>query len=286
MGQFTKKWEDLEFSDNYIFCKVMHDKNLCIQMLEILLGIKIKKINYLETEHSIENFYDSRGIRMDVFLQDSDRIFDIEMQTGDYDDIILRSRYYQSAADINTTPRRTQFKDLKETFIIFICKEDPFGLGLPIYTKKSLFKETNEISYNDKTNNVFYNSSAYDKAEDKEVRNVLQFIYQLQAHSTFTKQLESSVQVAKQKSIWKDEYMYFQDILEDEKEEARKTGLAEGRAEGHKQGLTEGRAEGRAEGDKDAKLEVAKKMISDKLPLETIIKYTGLSKDELVGLTA
>lgn len=32
MGQFSKKWEDLNFSDNYIFCKVMRNESLCKEM--------------------------------------------------------------------------------------------------------------------------------------------------------------------------------------------------------------------------------------------------------------
>ena len=197
MGQFSKKWEDLNFSDNYIFCKVMRNESLCKEMLQILLDLKVEKINYIETEKQIENLYDAKGIRMDVFIQDSDRVIDLEMQTGDYEDLILRSRYYQSAADVSTVPRRTKYKDLKENYIVFLCKEDPFGKGLPVYTKKSIFAETDAIPYNDKCHNIFYNSSGYAKVKDNELRNVLRFIHELKADSNFTKRLESSVDEAK-----------------------------------------------------------------------------------------
>ena len=145
MGQFSKKWEDLDFSDYFIFCKVMKNEELCKEMLQILLKLNIKKIEYLNTEQHIETIYDAKGIRMDVFLKDSDKVIDIEMQTGNYDDLFLLSRYYQSAADISTVPRRTKFKDLKENYILFICKDDPLGLGLPCYTKKSIIAEDASI---------------------------------------------------------------------------------------------------------------------------------------------
>lgn len=45
-------------------------------------------------------------------------------------------------------------------------------------------------------------------------------------------ELNKAASMAKQKSRLEDEYMYFSDILEDEKEEAREIGWAEGRAEG------------------------------------------------------
>lgn len=77
MGQFSKKWEDLDFSDNFIFCKVMKNEELCKEMLQILLKLNIKKIEYLNTEQHIETIYDAKGIRMDVFLKDSDKVIDI-----------------------------------------------------------------------------------------------------------------------------------------------------------------------------------------------------------------
>ena len=48
----------------------------------------------------------------------------------------------------------------------------------------------------------------------------------------------------------------------------------------------EGRTEGYISGEKDGKLETAKNMIKDKLPIETIVKYTWLSKQEVEELQA
>ena len=261
MGQFSKKWEDLQFYDNFIFCKVMKNKNLCRQMLEILLGINVQDIEYIQSEHPLDDYYQTRGIRMDVYVEGDDKVFNLEMQTGDYEDLLLRSRYYLSASDISSTPRRTKFKDLKETYIIFICKDDPFGEAIPLYTEIKSFKELPAYIIKDKTHKLFYNTSAYAKAETEEIRDVLEFIYKLKANSKFTKQLENSVTLAKADHMFKDEYMYFADILEDEKEEARAIGLAEGRAtglaEGRATGLAEGRAEGLATGRNEKALEDA-----------------------------
>ena len=124
MGQFSKPWKELTIADNFIFCKVMQNERLCRGVLETLLGIKVSRIDYLQTENPIENFYDSRGIRLDVYVKDSGRIFNIEIQTGNYDDLILRARYYLSSSDVATTKRRTKFKDIRETYILFICKDD------------------------------------------------------------------------------------------------------------------------------------------------------------------
>ena len=115
---------------------------------------------------------------------------------------------------------------------MFICKDDPFGKGIPCYTKLTKFLETDEISYNDKSHNVFYNCSAWEKEKNPEIRQVLKFIYGLKPDSGLALEMNEAASLAKQKSDLEDEYMYFSDILEDEKEEAREIGLAEGRAKG------------------------------------------------------
>ena len=112
------------------------------------------------------------------------------------------------------------------------------------------------------------------------MRNVLRFIHELKANSNFTKRLESSVDEAKSRGIMRDEYMYFQDILEEEKEEVREIGLAEGRA----QGLAEGHAEGLAEGHAASSRGIAAKMIKKGYDLKEISELTGLALDEIEKL--
>ena len=273
MGPFSKPWEELTIADNFIFCKVMENERICRGVLETLLGISVEHIDYLKTENPIENFYDSRGIRLDVYVKDSERIFNIEMQTGNYNDMLLRARYYLSSSDVATTKRRTKFKDIRETYILFICKDDPFGEEIPRYTKISKFLETDRISYDDKSRNVFYNCSAWEKESNPEVRGVLKFIYGLKPDSGLAIEMDEAASLAKQKSDLEDEYMYFSDILEDEKEEAREIGLAEGHAEGHAEGLEAGRHQ--------QKIESAKTAISLGLSEHQVVAISGLSVDEV-----
>ena len=46
----------------------------------------------------------------------------------------------------------------------------------------------------------------------------------------------------------------------------------------------EGRAEGRTEGENKKAIEVARKMKADNMPVELIVKYTGLTAEEIEGL--
>ena len=282
MGQFSKPWKELTIADNFIFCKVMQNERLCRGVLETLLGIKVSRIDYLQTENPIENFYDSRGIRLDVYVKDSGRIFNIEIQTGNYDDLILRARYYLSSSDVATTKRRTKFKDIRETYILFICKDDPFGEGIPRYTKLTKFLETDGITYDDKSHNVFYNCSAWEKEEDPEVREVLKFICGLKPDSGIALEMDEAASLAKQKSDLEDEYMYFSDILEDEKEEARAEGHALGHSEGHAEGLEAGRRQQKIE----SAMEAARNAISLGLTEQQVATISGLSVEDVKSLMA
>ena len=49
-------------------------------------------------------------------------------------------------------------------------------------------------------------------------------------------------------------------------------------------GIKKGKEEGKEEGKIEGKMEIARKMLEDKLPLETISKYSGLTIDEIKKL--
>ena len=51
-------------------------------------------------------------------------------------------------------------------------------------------------------------------------------------------------------------------------------------------GREEGRAEGRAEGLAEGRVEIAKGMLSDGMPVDKISKYTGLTAEEIMSLMA
>ncbi len=74
-------------------------------------------------------------------------------------------------------------------------------------------------------------------------------------------------------------------ILEEKKRMPYVTSFEKiGEKRGEKRGITIGRMEERKEGKKNYALETAKKMMMDNLPIDTILKYTGLKKKDLQPL--
>ena len=61
-------------------------------------------------------------------------------------------------------------------------------------------------------------------------------------------------------------------------------GLKLGHSEGLKEGLEKGHKQGIEQGKKENNLAIAKKMLEEKIPLETIIKITNLSKGDVENL--
>ena len=128
--ELEKKWESLTFTDDFIFSRVMHDENICRQVVEVILGVKIGKIRYLSAQDEHKTDPDSMRIIMDVFLRDENRIINVEVQTGHKKELPHRSRYYQSVADVNTTPTGAKYRELPDNILIFICTFDPFEENL------------------------------------------------------------------------------------------------------------------------------------------------------------
>ena len=110
-----EKWEKATLANNFIFYKVMrHHQDACKRLIEMLLGIRIEKME-MSNEEAIEVDYDSKGIRLDVFVKDTKKIYDIELQVANTKELPERSRYYQGLMDLDTLKSGQKYKDLKDS---------------------------------------------------------------------------------------------------------------------------------------------------------------------------
>ena len=64
-----------------MFQAVLHNPEICAELVEKLLHIKVKKVEYPELEKVIAPFYTTKGVRLDVYLKDEDKIIDVELQS-------------------------------------------------------------------------------------------------------------------------------------------------------------------------------------------------------------
>ena len=237
-----KSYDELCFTDDFLFCKVMTTNlDLCKELLELILGIKIKKINLSEAQKWIKSSYESKGIRLDVYLDDDDNtVYDLEMQTGLRDDLPKRSRYYQGIIDSGLMRTGGHYKDLKRSYVIFICTFDPFKENRVIYTFENRCVENTDICLKDEAYKIFINALGNREDMSKDMCDFLDLLQGKKLYSGLAGSIQREVDKAIAHDEWRVEYMEFCLKIQEEREEARKEGREEGREEGIKEGIKEG----------------------------------------------
>ena len=275
-----KSYDDLFFTDDFLFSKIMRNPEIAKGVVQNLLGIKVKKIEFVTSQYSIDELYNGKGIRLDAYLEDEDKIIDIEMQTVIKKDEGLRMRYYQSMMDIDHLNRGESFKVLKESYVVFICLDDPFGDGKPVYNFATKELDGSRI-LNDRIHKVIYNASSFEKAENLNVRAFLEYLEKHSATDSLTKEIQTAVDSCKNHQKWRAEYMLWKDQIREWKDEAREDGLAEGRAEG----MEEGKVIGLKEGAKNKAIEATKNLLKmNLLTVEQIAAAEQLSIEEVIKI--
>ena len=263
-----EKWESLTIQNRFLFAKVMGQKENCLPLLQRLFPeFHITDIRYVEAEKTVEGSIDSKAVRLDVYVQDSDkRAFTLEMQVDDRGNLPMRSRYYSSMIDEDLLSKGQDYDEILPAYVIFICPFDLFEKGLHRYTFMNYCSEDPSLPLGDGSAKIFLNTKGTANDVSKEVLAFLDYI-----NGTFTPDdkyislLDLAVRKARKNAVWRREFMKYEDEMRYERKWARAEGLAEGRAEGRAVGRAEGRAEGRTEGEtlKLIKL-VSKKILKGK----------------------
>ena len=257
-----KRWEELDITDDFIFTRVMRSKKLCRTLLEMILKVKIGRIKFLTSHHSLQIDPNAKGIIMDVYLRDENKVINVEMQASNHGDLPRRARYYQAAADIDTTPKGSEYSDLKQNYVIFICTFDPFHCGKAMYHFANYcINHDFPIPLEDGTAKLFLNTAA--KALDSldgDLRLFYDYVRERTTQTTFTKELDNSISKLKQEKEERSMYLTYT------------SRMMECRRDGYEEGLHTGREEGAYQ----KALETAKTMISIGLPEEQIQLCTNL----------
>ena len=288
--ELLKKWEEASLSNNFIFCKVMSENlDLCKEFLEMLLNIKIESISLAQPETTLNVDFFAKGIRLDVFVKDdTDRIFDIEMQVIGNDYLPLRARYYQSVLDVSSLHAGEDYESLTESYVIFLCLDDIFHKGLPIYTFKSVCLEDSTLVLDDKTTKVFCNAQKYDKMPAEKLRTFFKFLVQKKPDETdFSKIINEKVLKAKITEDSRRTFMTLEQEIRLAAKHAAQAAAEKASKEGYEKGYKEAYKEAEAEKDlavKKAAENNARKLKESGVSVEIISKCTGLSLEEVQNL--
>lgn len=283
---YKRRLSDLSLIDDYLFGLFIQEEGteeIIRRLLEIMLGIKIGRIEIKNKQHKIANEPNLHGIRLDAYLEDElHTVYNIEVQTTDTGNIIFRMRFYQALIDREQMPSgEYDYNRLKKTIIIFVVNFDMFGKGLYRYTFENVCLEDDSIKFGDGCTKIVLNTTGTNGENvSPELIALLKYFTDStketadNSGSDFIKELDKKVSRIKTNVKFGGDYMSLQEKMYTERNAGIQEGMRLGMREGKKEGMREGKKEGKIEG----KLETLKNMLNDNVPLETALRYAGLDR--------
>ena len=262
-----KDWQDLTIQDDYMFKLIMSRKRICKKMLEKILRISIDDLVYIEDEKSMKASYDSKGVRLDVYVKDDKHtVYNIEMQVRkpENEGLYKRTRYYQSMIDGDLLKAGVDYDELNPTYVIFICPFEPFHEGRHMYTFRNYCTEDKDIELQDGTVRLFLNTKGTMDDVEPDVKAFLEYVDGVMSPDEFVQEIDEAIRNVKTQESERVRYMTYTLKLKEE------------RKIGHETGFREGMEKGLQKGTQKGKLETALKMLRNGISMEIVLKCTNL----------
>lgn len=165
--ELNKTIDDLSLFDDD-FMSVVFDRNT--EATEFLLNIILERDDMEVVEVVGQREYKNpviggRSICIDIYAKDSKgKIYDIEVQNANEGADVHRARFNSSMIDTRMLKESQKFRELHESYVIFITRNDVMGSGLPLYHIDRVVKETG-ISFGDGSHIIYVNGS-YQNEDD------------------------------------------------------------------------------------------------------------------------
>ena len=260
------------------------NKDLLIDFLNSLFYDEqvIKDVTFLNSEH-VGDVHSERKAIFDVYCEnEKGEKFIVEMQNASQKYFKDRSLYYA------TFPIREQAQkgglwnyELKHVYVVALLNYD---MTEPSFAKDTinhdiglLDKQTHKV-FNDKLTFKYVEISKFDKSIEELKTNYDKWIYVLQT-AVFTR-LFKQAEIA---SFSKTELREYEDSLKAYRD--MRNSLDNAEEKGVAKGFVKGHAEGLVEGKKGKAIEIAKNLLEMDMPIDAIMKATGLPHEEIVKLS-
>ena len=287
----TKKERDeylrgLNPIDDLMFRKMAEHKEFCEEILRVILGDYELVVTDNMQQFDIKNLQ-GRSVVLDAKCITGDgRYINIEVQKANDDNHLKRVRYNASVLTANVTETGKQFEFVPDICIIFISAFDLFKGNLPLYHVVKTVKETGQV-IEDGLTEIYVNAAVDDGSKLAKLMKVFtkNDVYD-EADFPVTSEIKARFKKDEGGTVKMDATL--QKWMQESEEIGEKRGEKRGREEGIMLGKEEGMMLGKEEGimlgkEEGAKM-IAKTMIDEGLPIELIIRYTGLSEDVVVAL--
>ena len=240
MGR-RKTYDELTFTDDFMFREVMENHpEICQELAELLTGRKVLEVRLPEAQKEEKFLYKGRGVRFDIYFEDqANTVYDIEMQTVVRTSIKKRSRYYSSMLDMDHLRQHMSYSELPDTYIVFICLDDPFHRDSVRYTFRETCEELPDLKLEDGSTIIFINSKGRD-GTSPELQDFLEYLNGRLPKSDLTEAIDRAVRDQKEDERGRRKYMTLQEHYDIEHEDGVQEGIVRGRKEGRKEGIAAG----------------------------------------------
>ena len=160
VNDIFKEWEQLGITNDFIFCKIMQDKELLAELVRMILPeVRFDDLE-ITAQKSIEIGMDIHGVRFDIYVKSKDgTVIEIEMQVLNQGNLPRRLRFYGSMADSDMLDKGVVYSKLKDSYIIAICPFDFYNKGLHKYTFTNRCHEVDNLEMGDGTTKIILNAT-------------------------------------------------------------------------------------------------------------------------------
>lgn len=229
----------LPFTDDFIFSLVMRHPNICKGLLErILPDEEFSEIEIVsadnplfsnlelnaETQKTLKFDFGSHGVRFDTLITSEKIWAEVEMQTYSKEDIGKRSRYYHANLDMDSLDSGKPYKELKRSYVIFICTFDYMKKGKPVYHFQHYDVRTNTY-LNDDSHTIILNTSCPLEIVPDKLKPLYAYINGSQNYiDEFIEELDSYVRKYNRPE-WRKKQMTLEHLIEREKDRINQLNL-------------------------------------------------------------
>lgn len=120
--------------DDFMRCLFKDNIPLAEFVLRIITGKHDLVITGCETQKDMKRLAGARSVCLDAYGTDSEgKKYDLEIQRADKGADPHRARYHSSIMDIENLHSGQEFKELPDTYTIFITERDFYGMGEAVY---------------------------------------------------------------------------------------------------------------------------------------------------------
>ena len=233
-----KQLKELTLKDNFMFGAVMMEEENCKRFLELALGFPIERVE-VSKEKSIVYHPEYKGVRLDVYAKNEHNTrYNVEMQVAKKAELGKRVRYYHGQIDMELLLSGSDYTELPEVYVIFICDFDPFGKKKYRYTFTKQCEEESGAQLQEGCKSIFLSTRGEnDREVPGELVSFLNFVKadlsesETDFEDDFVEKLQNTIRRIKSNREMEERFMIFEEMLRDER--------AEGKAEGKTEAVLE-----------------------------------------------